>query len=218
MNILQPISPLLKKLAKAYTNKQREFKYKSISVTILPGVFHPGLFISSKLLLNFVDNLNLKNKTLLELGAGSGVISILAVKKEAIVYASDISSKAVENIKLNSIKNNVYINVFTSDLFQSVPDIQFDLIIINPPYYRKDPQKEEDYAWNCGSNYEFFTSLFSSLAKYLHDNSTVYMILSEVCDIEKIKSIGEKNGFNWKLKLKKRVWGEKNYIYSITKT
>jgi release factor glutamine methyltransferase len=209
---------VLRKLAKAYTNKQREFKYKSISVTVLPGVFHPGLFISSKLLLNFVDNLNLKNKTLLELGAGSGVISILAVKKEATVYASDISNKAVENIKLNSIKNNVHINVFASDLFQSIPDMQFDIIIINPPYYRKAPQQQQDYAWYCGRNYEFFTSLFSSLSNYLHENSIAYMILSEVCDIEKIKSIGEKNGFTWILKLNKRVWGEKNYIYSITKT
>jgi len=176
------------------------------------------LYISSKLLLNFIDNLNLKNKTVLELGAGCGIISILAVKKGAIVYASDISNKAVENIKLNSIKNNVYINVFVSDLFQSIPDMQFDFIIINPPYYRKDPQQEEDYAWYCGSNYEFFTSLFNSLSKYLRENSIAYMILSEVCDVEEIQSIGERNGFNWNLKLKKRVWGEKNYIYCITKT
>ncbi|UCH65145.1 MAG: methyltransferase [Ignavibacterium sp.] len=218
MNILQPISPVLIKLAKVYTSKQREFTYKDISVTVLPGVFHPGLFISSKLLLDFVDNLNLNSKKLLDLGAGCGVISILAVKKGANVYASDISNKAVENIKLNSNKNNTNINVIASDLFQNIPEIQFDYIIINPPYYRRDPPQEEDYAWYCGSNFEFYSLLFSSLSKYLHENSIVYMILSEVCDIEDIKSIGEENGFIWKLKLKKRVWGEKNYIYSITKS
>jgi release factor glutamine methyltransferase len=218
LNILQPISPVIRKLAEVYTSRERQFKYKDISVIVLPGVFHPGLFISSKMLLNFVDTLELKNKTLLELGAGCGIISILAVKKGATVYASDISNKAVENIKLNSVKNKAHINVFNSELFQSIPEMQFDYIIINPPYYRKDPQHEADYAWYCGSNYEFFKSLFSSLSKYISNHSNVLMILSEVCDIEKIKSIGEKNGFAWNLKFKKRVWGEKNFIYEISKS
>jgi release factor glutamine methyltransferase len=217
LNILQPIAPILRKLAKVYTSKEREFTYKDISVTILPGVFHPGLFISSKMLLNFVDTIDLKNKTFLELGAGSGTMSILAAKKGATVYASDISNKAVENTKLNSAINNANINVFASDLLQNIPNMQFDYIIINPPYYRKNPKQEEDYAWYCGSNYEFFNSLFSTLSKYLSKNSKVFMILSEVCDIERIKSIGVQYGFTWNLKLKKRVWGEKNFIFGITK-
>jgi release factor glutamine methyltransferase len=218
LNILQPIAPILRKLAKVYTSREREFIYKDITITVLPGVFHPGLFISSKMLLNFVDTLDLKNKTFLELGAGSGAISILAEKKGANVYASDISNKAVENIKLNTAKNNANINAIDSDLFQNIPDMQFDYIIINPPYYKKDPQQEEDYSWYCGHNFEFFNSLFSSLSKYLSKNSKVFMILSEVCDIEKIKSIGEKNDFIWNLKLRKRAWGERNYIYDITTT
>ena len=218
MNVLRPIAPILKKLAKLYTRKEREFSYNDISVKVLPGVFHPGLFISTKVLLNFVNTLKFGGKTLFELGAGTGIISILAAKKGAIVYASDISSKAVDNIKLNAAKNNVRINIFTSDLFNNIPDMQFDYIIINPPYYNKDPRQEEEYAWFCGSNFEYFKSLFSSLSNYIGKNSKVFMILSEVCDIQKIKSIGMENEFAWILKIKKQFWGENNYIFEINKS
>jgi hypothetical protein len=43
------------------------------------------------------------------------------------------------------------------------------------------------------------------------------MILSEVCDIDAIKTIGKKKGFNWKLIERKTVWGERNYIYNLVK-
>ena len=215
MNILIPLSPILRKLAKVYTSKERGFSFKEIRVRIEPGVFHPGLFISTRILLNFAEKLKLKDKFFLELGAGSGIISILAARKGANVYASDISSIAVENIKLNAISNKTQITVIKSDLFENIPEQQFDFIIVNPPYYQKDPETEEEYAWFCGSNYEFFTNLFSNMQHYINSNSKVFIILSEVCNIKKIKSIGESRGFKWKIELEKSVWGEKNFIYSL---
>ena len=218
MNVLRPIAPILKKLAWVYTRKEREYSYNNISVKVLPGVFHPGLFISTKVLLNFVNTLKFEGNSFLELGAGTGIISILAAKKGASVFASDISGKAVQNIELNAAKNNVQINIFTSDLFKNIPYMQFDYIIINPPYYSRDPGEEEEYAWFCGSNFEYFKSLFNSLSNYIGKDSKVFMILSEVCDIQKIKSIGLENEFAWKIKMKKQFLGEKNYIFEIKKS
>jgi release factor glutamine methyltransferase len=212
----------MRKLAKVYTSKEREYSFspsegpgKDIKVIVKPGVFHPGLFISTKILLNFINDLNFETKSFLELGAGSGIISILAAKKGAVVYASDISRTATENIKLNAEINDVKINVIESDLFKNLPQQKFDFIIINPPYYQKDPETEEDYAWFCGNNYEYFINLFNSMPSYINSSSKVYIILSEVCNITKIKSIGESNSFNWKIELQKSVWGEKNFIYSL---
>ena len=167
------------------------------------------------MLLNFIEGLNLVQKTFLELGAGSGIISILAAKKGAKVYASDISSIAIENIKLNAEKNGVDIAVIRSDLFQNLSDLKSDYIVINPPYYKKDPIKEEEYAWFCGQNHEYFVRLFDSLTDHIKKDSEVYMILSEVCDIDAIKSIGIKRGFSWNVVEKETVWGEKNYIFAI---
>ena len=171
MNVLRPIAPILKKLANVYTRKEREFSYNNITVKVLPGVFHPGLFFSSKMLLNFMNKLDFEGKSFLELGAGTGIISILAAKMGAHVYASDISSNAIENVKLNSGINNVQINIFTSDLFKNIPDVIFDYIIINPPYYNKNPNNEEEYAWFCGSNFEYFNSLFRTMSNYIDKNS-----------------------------------------------
>jgi hypothetical protein len=42
----------------------------------------------------------------------------------------------------------------------------FDIIVINPPYYKKDPGSYSDYAWNCGSNGEYFKKLFTQLRGY----------------------------------------------------
>ena len=71
MNIFRPIAPIVRKIAKIYTSKERDFSFNNIKVKVKPGVFHPGLFISTKLLLNFVEKLNLEQKTFLELGAGT---------------------------------------------------------------------------------------------------------------------------------------------------
>lgn len=216
MNILRPIAPIVSKLAKIYTAKEREFSYKNIKVKVRPGVFHPGLFISTKILLDFVSDLELENKTFLELGAGSGIISILASKKGAIVYASDISSTAVENIKINAEVNNETISVFKSDLFENLQTMEFDYIVINPPYYKKDPKIEAEFAWYCGQNHEYFARLFDSLVNHINNNSKVFMILSEVCDIDVITQIGKDRKFLWELIHRKSVLGEKNYIYNLT--
>lgn len=216
MNILRPIAPIVSKLAKIYTAKEREFSYKNIKVKVRPGVFHPGLFISTKILLDFVSDLELENKTFLELGAGSGIISILASKKGAIVYASDISSTAVENIKINAEVNNETISVFKSDLFENLQAMEFDYIVINPPYYKKDPKIEAEFAWYCGQNHEYFARLFDSLVNHINNNSKVFMILSEVCDIDVITQIGKDRKFLWELIHRKSVLWEKNYIYNLT--
>jgi len=216
LNILRPIAPIVSKLAKIYTAKEREFSYKNIKVKVRPGVFHPGLFISTKILLDFVSDLELENKTFLELGAGSGIISILASKKGAIVYASDISSTAVENIKINAEVNNETISVFKSDLFENLQAMEFDYIVINPPYYKKDPKIEAEFAWYCGQNHEYFARLFDSLVNHINNNSKVFMILSEVCDIDVITQIGKDRKFLWELIHRKSVLGEKNYIYNLT--
>lgn len=207
-------SPILKLVSTYYLGKKRNFKFKNIDLIVLPKVFHPGLFISTKLLLNLADSLDLNNKTVLELGAGSGAISVFCAKQGANVTATDINPTAIENVKLNANRNEVTIHTIASDLFTEIPENTFDYVFINPPYYPKKPTNDEEFAWYCGEEFEYFKNLFAQLNAYIDSGSTVFIILSEDCELTKIKCIAHIKQFELVLYKKVKKWMEWNYIFT----
>lgn len=214
-NFIKKIThPFLKYALKTYYYKPRKYCYDSICVQVHPKVFPPHLTFSTKILLDFIQTLDLKSKTFLELGCGSGIIALFAAKKEAIVTASDINQTALLYLEKNAKKNNLKIKTLASDLFDSIEEKSFDYIIINPPYYPKNPKNISEKAWFCGANFEYFEKVFYQLKHEVNFENT-FMILSEDCALEKIKNIAAKNGLTFDLILTKTVFKEKNYIYSI---
>lgn len=215
--ILKYLTPVLQPLYRKYVSRTRPFRYKNIHILVKPGVFYPGFIISTKLFLQYMGRLDLREKTLLELGAGSGIISLFAASKGAIVTASDINPVSVQNIRENAQMNKAEITVIESDLFEKIPESAFDFIIIAPPYYPKEPADFAEMAWYCGGNFEYYERLFQQLPGFYHDKTQVLMILSDDCNITKIQEIGERNGFGFSLLHQKRKLGEWNFIYRITK-
>jgi release factor glutamine methyltransferase len=214
--ILKLLHPILGPLYLWYNSKKRKYKYGDIHVTVHPGVFHPGLFFSTKVLLRFLKQQAIKDKRILELGAGTGLISIFCYKLGAAkVTASDISTVAIGNLKENALKNNVTINVVHSDLFDHINPNEFDIIIINPPYYPRKIETEQHYPWYCGEQFEYFEKLFSQLKQKRTIPNTIYMILSEDCNIEHIRELGEKFSFTLNLISQEQALGEKNYIFNF---
>lgn len=211
------ISPFLKKASKIYLLKPRKYKYKDISVWVEPSVFPPFITISTKLLLEFVETLSLKNKTVLELGCGCGIISILASKKNAVVTATDINLVALIALEKNATKNKVVIEILESNLFENLQEKSFDFIIINPPYYPKNPISITEKAWFCGENFEYFEQLFNQLPAFITSRNEVYMILSEDCEVDSILNIGKRNGIKFNTIVEKKVTSEKNYIFKLHK-
>jgi release factor glutamine methyltransferase len=206
---------VIRPVAILYLSSERSYQYDDIQVIIKPGVFHPGFFFSTKLLLNYLKEIPLQNRTFLELGSGSGLISIYAAKQNAVVTATDISQTAVETSQQNAERNQVSIEAIVSDLFDQIPSRIFDMIVINPPYFPQQPVNEMDYAWFCGKNFEYFERLFGNLGKYADQHSNIIMILSEDCQIERIRQIALKN--NWQMEVihQKRVLWEMNFIFRI---
>src|ERR1044071_4715171 len=90
-----------------YLTQTRIYRYGEIELEVPPTVFHPGFFFSTKLLLQPIKKLALKDQSFLELGAGSGLISVYAAKNKAIVTATDINPGAIECLGKNSRSNNV---------------------------------------------------------------------------------------------------------------
>lgn len=210
------IFPVAKFFFDKYTLKQRKYTYENITVNISAEVFPPHFTISTKILLKHIKPLNLENKTFLELGCGSGIISLFAASKGANVTSSDINKIAIKELEEASVKNEIPLTIVHSDLFENLSGQSFDYIIINPPYYPKAPQNDKERAWFCGENFEYFEKLFTQLPQYIASNT--WMILSEDCEIDHIKELAAKNGLSFELILEKSVVKEKNYIFNIQKS
>lgn len=198
-----------------YLKNDRIYSYQGVKILVKKGVFHPAFFYSTKLIINYLNQFDLKDKKLMELGAGSGLISFTSAKKNAIVTASDISPLAIKGLIENNNQLGQPITVIESDLFDSITNQQFDYIIINPPYYPKKANSIEQMAWNCGENFEYFEKLFLQLKAFIHTQSIVLMSLSEDCDIHKIKSIAQKNGYRFETCENKITISERHFIFKI---
>ena len=139
--------PFLKLGLNVYYSKPRDFAYDGIKIKIHPDVFPPQMTFSTKILLDFISGMDLENKSLLELGCGSGIISLLAAQKGALVTASDINQTALDFLDDNASKNKLTVKTVYSDLFQNLKNQKFDYIIINPPYYPRKPKNIKEEAW-----------------------------------------------------------------------
>jgi release factor glutamine methyltransferase len=208
--------PFLKLGLKLYYHKPRNYCYDQICIKVHPDVFPPHLTISTKILLNFIKPLDLVGKSFLELGCGSGIIALFAAKKGAVVTASDVNQKALDFLIKNAKTNNLIIETVYSDLFQNLSK-SFDYIIINPPYYPKEPKNIKEKAWFCGENFEYFKKLFSQLTLFNNTNCTIYMILSQDCAIEHIIKMAEIEELKMQIIYETKQNFENNFIFVLSK-
>jgi release factor glutamine methyltransferase len=203
-----------------YLRSNSRTYFDGFKLKVRKGVFHPKLFFSTPYLYDFLSNQNLSGKRFLEIGCGSGILSMLAFKKGALVTATDIDEKAVENTLFN-FQNNFSdcgpTKVILSDMFNDLEPKTFDIVLINPPYYFKPVVTPAQYAWYCGSNGEYFVKLFSGLEAYISDATIVYMILEENCETDRIRQIAALYNFRLELVSSRKIKWEQNFIFSVLK-
>lgn len=207
-----------KRILKLYLRTDSKVKYDGFKLKVFKEVFHPKLFFSTNYFYSFINSLELNKKKFLELGCGSGVLSMLALRKGAEVTALDINEKAVENTRVNFSQNfdsDEKYSIILSDLFENLPVQHFDVIAINPPYYFKEVISPSQFAWYCGENGEYFQNLFSKLHNYINSTTHVYMILEENCEMDRIQEIALKNKLHFILVEEKKIKWERNYIFRI---
>lgn len=198
-----------------YLKSPRNYRWGDIRIVVQPEVFHPGFFFSTALLLRYLKNVQLNNKKVIEVGSGSGLVSLFCAKHGATVSACDINPIAVENTRTNAETNKRKFPVYLSNLFADIPQEKFDLILVNPPYYKKQPSNLAEHAWYCGEKLEYFDALFNQAKSYATTESEILMVLSDECDISGIKSIAKNHGWDCILRLEKYIRWEKNFILSF---
>ncbi len=151
-----------------------------------------------------LDNIEIsKDDKILEIGTGSGIIAIFCTKQAKEVYATDISSKILENAKYNAKLNNIEnIKFIKSDLFENI-NSKYSKIIFNPPYLPKDKRdtSEIKYSLESGDDGREITDRFIKEVKtYIRKKGTLYLIQSSLNNYKKTISELENRGFDLKIK------------------
>lgn len=201
---------------KWHYRKERIVKIRGFDLKLLPTVFHPSLYLSTEIFLDYILSLSLDTKKVLELGTGNGLISLYLSKYTNLeVHASDINAKAIDGIKFNAEKYSLSLSTYHSDLFASIPEISFDYIFINPPFYKKKITENSEYAFFAGDGMEYFHSLFAQLKSEHLKQSKVLFILSENAVVEEIKAIALEHSFSMKVEKEVVEKREVFYIYSL---
>lgn len=102
--------------------------FKVTEATLIPR-------FDTEVLLDFAKRVCSKRElNVLDLCTGSGILAISLAKEGARVYASDISTEALEVAKENAKSHEVQIDFRLGDLFDPWEGMTFDLIVSNPPY------------------------------------------------------------------------------------
>ncbi|MBI4162993.1 MAG: methyltransferase [Candidatus Aenigmarchaeota archaeon] len=109
--------------------------YDNFEFEVPKGVYYPDE--DTILLAETLQQLFIDDKSVLEIGCGSGLISILLAKNNAVT-AVDVNEDAVKATQENAKTNNVEIKAIKSDLFAEIGQEIFDIIIFNAPYLAPD--------------------------------------------------------------------------------
>lgn len=108
---------------------------KAITLLIDPGMaFGTGTHETTRLCLDYLSKLDVKDQFFLDLGAGSGILSFYLMKKQAKGgVAIEIEGPAVENMKKNAKLNNIPegLDMICADLGKYKPEKLADGIVAN---------------------------------------------------------------------------------------
>jgi release factor glutamine methyltransferase len=160
-------------------------------------------------------------RSVLDVGCGCGVLSMAAARAGALVTAIDINVDAVRATASNAAANGFDIETLQSDLFAAMNDRRFDLVVVNPPYFAKDPVDNAERAWFAGADLGYFDRFFSGLADHLADGpreGSALMVLSEGCDMSTIAATARRHDFTLEEAVRKRVWLGEQVVWAIEHT
>ncbi len=148
-----------------------------------------------------------KIKSVLEIGCGSGLLSIIAAKRGCDVLAADINPAAVECMKQNAELNKIKIKTVLSNLFENVEG-KFNLVIFNPPYLPEE-QTENSRTWAGGRNLEIITRFIKEVKNYLADNGKILIVISSLSNPEAVLNHFSDNGFKAEIISEQKIPWEK---------
>lgn len=163
-----------------------------------------------------LSKFNLKNKSILEIGCGSGYLSIYCAKHNAKVTAVDINIKAIDYAKTEAKKHKVNIEFILSNLFENLKDRKFDIIFFNPPYLVSD--KIEFLALDGGEDgREIIDKFLRNFDDHLLPKGFVLLLHTDYNNLTKTETVLEQKNYELKIIEKQHIFFEDLYVLHIFK-
>lgn len=185
-------------------SKPYTFKLLGKEWIALPGVFSPKYSPDAQYFVRWMPRL--RGKSFLEIGCGTGVVSVEAALRGAQkVIAIDLNKNAVKNTKLNTGKHRVNnkVNVRFGSLFGPIKSSEkFDFIFFNLPFgYRKKRIAKvlEKSVWD--TNYQTQRKFLQEAHSHLALNGKLLIGFSTIGHVQELRKNARK--FGWKIKERK---------------
>ena len=189
--------------------------YKDYLLDVPSNIYYPS--DDTYLLLDTLKSeLTYTDKCFLEIGPGSGIITLASYDFFKKLTVVDIDVNVVNYIK--KIKDEFSLTKLTikkSDLFKEIENKTFDVIVFNPPYVPSE--QIEVFSTDGGKKgSEIILKFIVSLKKHLTKNGVCYLLVSSHNNLKKIYSEILKNKLSYKILIEKNIFFEKLIILKIS--
>lgn len=169
-----------------------------------------------------IEAINPKNSSnALEIGVGSGIISLHLAKEIGAVFGCDINPYSLYLSKINALTNSINnIHLFSSNIFSSIrPGTLFDLIVFNPPYLpvNSPPKKLIDLSYHGGvDGGEHIRAFLNDFTYFLSRKGRAYLLQSSLYPLEKTTNYLKQNNFEYNNINKLKLDFETLYVLEIS--
>ncbi len=161
----------------------------------------------------FAENLDVADSsTVLDLGAGCGILGILAAKKASRVLSIDLNPYAIQctqqNARLNGVRGKM--DFLQADLFSALASqAVFDLVLFNAPYlpsHEGEAQSWIERAWAGGADGRHVVDRFIlQVPLYLKPNGRVLLMQSTLTGVEETVSRFSNLGLDAHVKAERKL-------------
>src|SRR3989338_9412049 len=152
-----------------------------------------------------------KGKTFMDLGAGSGIQSRIAMLIAKSVLAADIDKESVEEMKKQGI------HAVPSNLFSKIKS-KFDLIAFNPPYLPLDEREDKEsrkITTGGKKGDEIIIKFLKQTKPHLNKNGKILIVLSSLTPKKRIFHLLNSMHYSKKKLSEKKLFMESIEVWLI---